>query len=51
MPDEQKSKVTPEELAEQEAEELPERQAMTLISMPKPIDPIVTLPVEPPDEA
>jgi hypothetical protein len=49
--------VTPEELDEQDAEQLPDREAMSVISADfgrvplEPLDPNPTLPVEPPDVA
>jgi hypothetical protein len=47
MPDENEPELTPEELEDQEAEELPNREAMSVIPYPGDWH---TLPVEPPTD-
>jgi hypothetical protein len=50
MPKDEKE-LTPEELEEQDGEELPDREAMSVISYPGESGGSYTLPVEPPEEA
>jgi hypothetical protein len=50
MSEKEREPLTPEELEEQTAEVIPEREAMTVIQPIAPIGGGFTLPVEPPEE-
>jgi hypothetical protein len=50
MPEKNEPELTPEELEEQDAEQLPDREVMSLITPPAGADGIGTIaPVEPPE--
>jgi hypothetical protein len=50
MTEKENEGLEPEELEEQNGEELPDREAMSVIKVPgaEPMDPGYTLPIEPP---